>query len=550
MKRYLSLIALTMINLIFSVTAVANVLIANVDKSYVYSDDYITLNIVSDAQHSANDIDFSVLNKDFEVGKVYFSASSNYINGTHSERSRWSVELLAKHSGKLVIPSFELQGAKSNPITLTAAKDPNEPDIDNIVSYQVKVADNPLYPKQNTTITYRLIIKKSLRYLDDVSLSDASIDGMQLTRDGEAKQYTKQIDGVTATVVDIKYHLSAVKPGTFVFHPPAFSATMDYYSSWGSRNRHKKLRLDKKPQQVNITVNPIPAGYKGVWFPAKNLRLSQTWTDENGRHIDASKPFSLSEGSVITRNIKLQAGMVNVEGIPSFAITYPQSVQHYDQKPKYSTDSKGIATMTLQQVLIPSAAGTLTLPGVEVQWWNLQTNKEVTSKIAPLTITVSASKSKDAKIPVATPPAQKKAQPEKTPPVKKVAPKPAASAWNWLYIACGAGFGLVVLLIAAFMIWKKYSGAHVASAHDNDITAVIKQGDPIVIQSRVSVWLKQHAISAATQAAIKQELALMNASFYSTTQRSAWDNSRLLELIKKAQHEADNPPDDPALASL
>ncbi len=63
----------------------------------------------------------------------------------------------------------------------------------------------------------------------------------------------------------------------------------------------------------------------------------------------------------------------------------------YDEKPVIGKDSQGNSVMTIKQVIIPHADGTVTLPAVSIQWWNSTTRKSETATLDSLTLTVTPS---------------------------------------------------------------------------------------------------------------------------------------------------------------
>ncbi|MGF1808075.1 hypothetical protein L4C31_22840, partial [Aliivibrio sifiae] len=100
---------------------------------------------------------------------------------------------------------------------------------------------------------------------------------------------------------------------------------------------------------------------------------------------------TIEAGTAITRQITLMMADVPPEKLPKLDIDYPKSVRMYDEKPVIGKDSQGNSVMTIKQVIIPHADGTVQLPAVSIQWWNSKTRQSEVAKLDSLALTVTTS---------------------------------------------------------------------------------------------------------------------------------------------------------------
>ncbi len=67
-------------------------------------------------------LDLSPLAKDFNYGRPSVSSSTSIINGSMTRSTEWRVALAAKEIGTFTIPSFDIDGMKTAPITIKVLK--------------------------------------------------------------------------------------------------------------------------------------------------------------------------------------------------------------------------------------------------------------------------------------------------------------------------------------------------------------------------------------------------------------------------------------------
>lgn len=64
--------------------------------------------------------------------------------------------------GEITIPSFEINGAKTDPITLHVSTDPSAPKQDDLIAFDDSISKTTLYPKETATFISRLLVKTDL----------------------------------------------------------------------------------------------------------------------------------------------------------------------------------------------------------------------------------------------------------------------------------------------------------------------------------------------------------------------------------------------------
>ncbi|MEI8673745.1 BatD family protein [Vibrio sp. SA48] len=265
----------------FISTAYATTLFASVSKNKVVKNEVFQLRVVADEKASSDAIDFSVLENDFFLGRPSFGTSMNIINGDSSTRSEWNVSLAANKLGIITIPSFTLNGAKTQPISIQVAADTQEPEQSDLVEMQSHLERKELYPNESTYLNARLIIKADPRRLQNPQIAAPSAQGVELKPAGEANQYQSVLDGIEVTVVDQKFQVTAKESGSFTVSGPAFKGGLVYGSNQTGNTR--LIQLDVPAKTFPLTVLPKPETYQGTWLPTSQLTLEQTWRDASSK---------------------------------------------------------------------------------------------------------------------------------------------------------------------------------------------------------------------------------------------------------------------------
>ncbi|MBY8067093.1 BatD family protein [Vibrio fluvialis] len=517
----------TLLMCIVSLSAQAANFYASVSKNKVAKNEVFQLTVVSDQKASGDDIDFSVLDNDFFMSRPSFSSSVNIINGSRSNRSEWTVSLAANRLGVVTIPSFELNGARTQPIALQVTQDEQAPNSDDLVEVRSQLSRSTLYPSESALFKARLIIKADPRRLQDPKIAPPSVDGMELKAASEPNQYQTVMDGIQVTVVDQDFRITASEAGDFTLTEPSFKGALIYGSSYSGSTRI--LPLQTTPKTYTLHVYPKPTDYQGTWLPTSKLTLSEQWLDSQGKAISGSH-FATKVGDSITREVTVQVTGLTQEQLPNISLSYPDSVRVYDEKPQFATLDNGDVTMTLKQVLIPRQSGDIALPKVTMQWWDTVTKAQKNTTADGLTLSVAAGDpgTVTASTPLPATPAQ----------VQTIT---VNDAGFWPYLT--ALFALLWLAtLGLAWRWKSSLGKAapqsaaqpVADTPYEQLQQALNRDDGIAISRALNVWMQHVTLTDAETAQLTLALHELNQSLYGALPGK--NNSSELKRLTKAIH--------------
>lgn len=540
MKKGAKLVFVLMASLLTSFSVFAQNLQASVNKTQVAKNEVINLRIMADTELGSDAIDFDVLKQDFFLGQPRYGRSSNNINGHKTVRTEWSISIAPMKEGVVTIPSFSADGMTTEPIKIQVTKGQAEPDMDELISFNMDVDNRTLYPQQSTTVRMQLVIKADPRRLDNPQIIPPTIEGMKIEPASDAKQGRHIMDGLEVTVVEQAFNITAEKPGAYTLVGPRLTGSYIYGDSLTGST--KVMPINIKAEQMPITVKPIPEDFKGNWLPASALEMTQSWQDEQGNPLSATTVNTVKQGTSITRTIRIRARGTQAEYLPRIGIVYPSTLRVYPEQPQFETSRDGTVTMTVKQVLIPTEAGDLTLPGYSLNWWDSNRDQARQADIKSLKLNVEKSDSGLITLPESALPAQPAIKPA------PVVQGGVDSIWKTLTFV----FGLLWLVSSAiaFGLWKQRGSPKAekveTSTHSSslqDLENIIKQGDSVKIERAVNDYLNTHHLSNDSEAvrAVKEELNVMNHSRFSSTQQE-WRPNSLIAKVKQLAKEKKSKP--------
>ncbi len=522
----------------------APVATASVSTNKVNKDEVFQLTISVDTRAKGNEADFSTLEPDFYIGRPSFGSYQNSVNGQTSLRSEWKIALAASRLGVLTIPSFDINGAKTEAIDIQVSIDSDATTQADVVKMQATVDKHTLYIGETTLLHTKLILKADPRRLQNTSIEAPTGDGLTIAPIAEANQYQTVIGGIQATVVEQSFNVSANQAGTVTLTPPTLTGSL---VEADSRGRTRLIQLNTSAHPVILNIKDKPSDYQGTWLPTTQLSLQQLWQDADGAQL-SSNTFTSEVGTPISRTLVLKAANLSAQQLPNLVVEYSDNLRLYQEPATYQTDTNGITTMTVKQVLIAKQAGNYTLPSVGVNWWHSESNKAQFAKVEGATWQVEASTEPAGLTPAITP-----TLPTQTTTVY--------DAGIWPYVS--ALFALLWLTFVALWLKEKRSESQPSSkprvkniAANSSLLAAINSAldekDGITFNRHYLNWKSTYSLSTEDEHKLQALVDEFLASLYSvqSEQKSSSFNSQALKTMFKHLSRQDSKGDISTLAKL
>jgi hypothetical protein len=368
---------------------------ARIDRSQLRHGESLTLQIRLRGEAADERPDFAPLGADFDVVSIQPLHRTTIVNGVRDMSVDWTLELRPRREGALEIPALEVAkewtpplavevtaGAEPGPAATTdAAGDP--------VFVEVEVSDPSPYEQQRVIATVRLWATSAVidGALDDLKLADAVVESL-----GEDRRSERVLGGVPYTVIERVYSLLPQRSGELelpalhfngrvrearprasrrsllgdlfadgLFAPQGFGGSFDLFDRFAAARR-----VVVASRALTLDVQPRPAAVLGSdWLPAQSVELSEEWQ---------SDPPVLRAGEATNRRLVIRAKGVAAAQLPDLPPSAVDGVKQYAEQPSVRADAEG-AVKSVDTTVIPTRAGTLTLPPVEIAWWDTNSDE-------------------------------------------------------------------------------------------------------------------------------------------------------------------------------
>lgn len=354
---------------------------ASVDRNPVMEGEYFVLNISADDQIDTGELDTSALLKDFVVGRTSISRSTQIMNFDAAKETRWQVLLSPKRQGLLTIPAFTLENVSSTPIQINVVPVGTQPAEAKNLFIDAQLSTDEAYIGQ--LITYKVKLYLAVELQRGV-LSAPVVEGAQVKQIGEDKDGTEIVDGRRFRVIERTYSIIPDIPGRIDIQGASFAGDVLVESQ---RRGGMFGFNESRPMQANapaqsVSINPAPNSFQGQWLVADLVVLKETFPEET---------TEFTVGSPITRTINLLASNADENSLPDIVQPLPEDFKLYPEKPQRQTfvrDAQIVSQYSITAAIVPTKAGTYTLPEITVPWWNPHLKRQETATLPARSITV------------------------------------------------------------------------------------------------------------------------------------------------------------------
>jgi hypothetical protein len=566
MSRILLLLIVLTASLLATTTAHAANITVTASRNPVALDD--SFHLIYEADNNVDgEPDFTPIYEHFDILNSGQSTNMRYINGNYSLKKSWDLALIAKDVGKFTIPpiSFGSDVSPAIQITISNSTSPNSVSPDGQATVPAKIFLESSVDKKQGYVQSQFIY--TVRLLRTVSIASASLTEPE-TSDPDAiihalgeDSYQTTRNGIQYDVFERRYAIFPQKSGPLKVSPVTFEGRVNatqprtIFDQFRMSGQLKRLRS----QTVEVSVKAAPASVNlQDWLPASDMQLTEEWSGDIQQ---------IKSGEPVTRTITIAAeGLTGVQ-LPDLNFAEVSGLKQYPDKAAVE-DRPGTNGITgvkqFKVALIPTRAGSYTLPEITLQWWSTKTNKKEIATIPATDIIATGVAQADnlatsptnmpAVAPSTTPDAALQTIPAVTDKSSQESPVPAIREepyWKWLSLFFASAW--LVTLVLLFKKSKSHnavdksktvtSGPSVKSA----IATVEKfagKNDTHNTKTALIAWAQLaykdniiNNLSDITEhcsSALAEEIRLLNQRLYSS-EKSAWNGRNLLAAFKSEQ---------------
>ncbi|MEQ3652097.1 MAG: BatD family protein [Glaciecola sp.] len=354
----------------------------SLDKNPILVDEAVQLIVSAQGSPSSNELDLSILEKDFRLSNTSVSQSTRSVNFVTTKTTTWVTQLFPRSTGKFTIPAITVDGKTSKPIELIVmpiGSSQGSTPRDFFIRSDVDMDE--VYLQQQVKYTTKLYMRKNIQR---GSIQGPELENAIIKQIGEDKEYEDLVNGVQYRVIERTYAIIPQQSGAFTVSGTVFQgeALTDSRQSFGFISRTKPI--NRSSNAIQLTVLPIPQSYTEHWLPSEFVTLNEEWQGSTDQFV---------VGQPITRTITLTAAGLVEEQLPDITGIYPPDFKTYpDQANTATVDRNGIlyAQRIHSEAIIPNRPGTFVLGEVVVPWFNIVTKQTEYAKLPARSIQVQA----------------------------------------------------------------------------------------------------------------------------------------------------------------
>ncbi|MDF2180449.1 BatD family protein [Neptuniibacter sp. CAU 1671] len=405
-------------------------------------------------QGDTSSVDLAPLEKDFEILGRSHKTTTNILNGDIQTHTRLILTLSPKRAGTLTVPPLTLNGDQTEPHEIVVSPLQLKSAVDGGVELLSRLSDE--HPMVQQPIIYQLNLVLGQRIGNAVfqepkiTAGSASIKPL-----GEQRQHRQVINGNEVLVVEQAWLITPQQSGKLEIESAKLGADIIRATNpYGRFSDPRSLqRIHLAADSYSLDVKPIPAGFTGQqWLPAKSLSIK-----------DELKSAEFKAGEPFTRIITVEATGISEEQLSALVLPDLPGVKQYAAKPVYQVQQQGSeigVRMTQEVTLIPTRAGSVTLPEIRLPWWNVTADVQDEALLEAKTLEVlpGAVTSDAMSVPDPVQQAVDTTRPETSPSLSALpeqtnaTPVPAKLTTHWLLIMlvsllAGAGLGVLATLL-------------------------------------------------------------------------------------------------------
>jgi hypothetical protein len=392
--------------------------------------------------------------------------------------------------------------------------------------------ENP-YIQSQVFYTMRLYTKVDISQakLNEPELADAVIERL-----GDDSSYNTQVNGVNYSVTERKYAIFPQKSGKLTIKPLVLTAEVltsgrPSFNGFFNSQMTKTKRIESKA--ITLDVKPAPASFNGKhWLPAEQLVLKQEWSGDIQQ---------MKVGEPLTRTLTLVAKGTTVGELPELNTTNTNDqLKAYPDQPVLKEQKKADGLLAFREekiALIPSKAGSYTLPAIEIPWFNTKSQKIEIAKIPETTLTTVAVAGTQ---PAASAPTVSSVTPPKIETGPVIKSEQQTNIWLWVSVFLAAGWLITVIIF----LTKRTVTIPVIENNDSEINlkACIKNlknactnNDAVAAKDALLEWGRQKfnvsnlgALAMMSDARLRDEILHLNQALYGK-EISVWQGKKLFQ---------------------
>ena len=301
MVRHLLFLGLSL----FISTSWATQFESSVDRTQIGEGESLSLTVRYNSNLLTDSPDFSPIEQQFSIYNQQRKSSFQFINGKSESWTVWTLALIPKRKGNLVIPALSFKGENTKAIQIQVEK-----IADNIKNKQQDVFFDTKTDQSSAYVQGQILYTEKLYFsvnLDNSQLNEVKVDEAIVQPLGEVKHYATQLNGRSLEVYERQFIITPQTSGEMIIPGPIYSGEI----SNGRWRAGRPIRITQPPIKIQVLPQPASFPKSATWLPAEAVELDYKW-------IGNPQQFTL--GEPLTLQIDMKAKGLGSAQLPSFSL--------------------------------------------------------------------------------------------------------------------------------------------------------------------------------------------------------------------------------------
>lgn len=373
--RHWLITLMSLLMMCLSQATLADQVTVALDKTSVSENEPVQLTIRTDFSNTGNGPDLSVLKRDFDILSQSQNSQFSFNLGTNQALSFWVVSLMPKAIGRFEIPSIQVGDKFSDPMTVEVkpAQQMTDKNGNSLIMLKFRADQFDPYIQQQVILTLELYTAVTLQSANLTTPNHPNIITERLSDD---QMRYEQINGSSYQIMTRQYIAFPQRSGTLEITNQTLEAMVN------TRNGVRKITVKSPPLTLNVL--PIPASYgSNNWMPTDAIAIKSEITES---------PENARVGDTLVWEINATAQGILGEQLPSVTFNSTRSYKLYPSSPKFETlkSSNGVTGHeSIRVEVVPTMAGKLELPSIELPYWDPMARAMKTAKSDPIILDIA-----------------------------------------------------------------------------------------------------------------------------------------------------------------
>jgi len=374
---------------------------AGVDRTELALNNSLVLTIKLSDTTAKSSPDFSGVKELFDIVGIAQASNTTIINTKSSSSTEWHLTLKPKAQGNAIIPAITVDtshgklSTEAIAVKIAASEPTSTIDKNSGIFTESSVDNKKPYKFEPFIYTVKLFTTHDVR---DVIFSPLELEGLTVKLNGAYKVYPSTYNGNPIHVIELSYIVTPLRsgqitiPGTkitgiYTTHKSTgFSGLFDsIFENARSNNvvsKSKEFTVQSKEFQLEILP---PAANITPWLPAKELYIK-----------DNIEQGDMMVGKPIKRIITIKALGLRGNQLPAIdsELTSSDDYKIYAEIPEINdhVENKIISSQRKDiYTIIPQKSGKITLPPIDIKWWNVKESKLMHATLPAKTLQIKPS---------------------------------------------------------------------------------------------------------------------------------------------------------------